>query len=270
MESAPLLSVIVPAYNEARSITRTVETIRAYLDTRSTPFEIIVSADGDDGTREAVAELARSDARISVIGSKQRGGKGRGIREGVARARGDVIGFCDADYKTPIEEIEKLLPYLRQGHDIAIASRGMADSQIEVYQPWYRRIGSKAFGVCMHLTIGLWGIHDTQCGFKFFRGEVAKDLFARQKIDGYMFDVEILYLARKAGYRIKEVGVRWRDDGDSRLQLVAGNWENMKEILSIRFRRYDQSRGVNTLHRGAVVNERALVPATEGPALVSK
>jgi hypothetical protein len=90
----------------------------------------------------------------------------------------------------------------------------------------------------MHLVIGLWAIRDTQCGFKFFRAEVAKDLFARQRIDGYMFDVEILHLAARSGYRLKEVGVRWRDDGDSRLDLIAGNWQNARDILRIRFTSY--------------------------------
>jgi len=90
----------------------------------------------------------------------------------------------------------------------------------------------------MHLTLGLWDIRDTQCGFKFFRGPVARDLFGRQRIDGYMFDIEILHLAERAGYRIKEVGVRWRDDADSRLDLVSGNWRNMIDILRIRFADY--------------------------------
>jgi dolichyl-phosphate beta-glucosyltransferase len=236
--SDPHLSVIVPAYNEAQRIESTVAAIRSYLDARGTTFEIIVAADGTDGTREKVAEMAKSDPRLSVLGSPQRSGKGRGIRLGVERARGEIIGFCDADYKTGIEEVEKLLPHLKQGYDIAIGSRAVAGARIEVPQPWYRRIGSKAFAVCMHTVIGLWSIHDTQCGFKFFRGEVAKDLFSRQRIDGYMFDVEILYLAGKSGYRIKEVGVNWRDDGDSRLDLVSGNWKNMKEILRIRFGRH--------------------------------
>ncbi len=156
----------------------------------------------------------------------------------MARAKGGVVGFVDADYKTPIEEMEKLLPWLERGADVVIGSRGMADSRVEVPQPFYRRIGSRGFGVFMHLTVGLWGIRDTQCGFKFFRGDVARDLFARQRIDGYMFDVEMLYLAGRSGYRVKEVGIRWHDDGDSRLELVAGNWRNLLDVLRIRFYRY--------------------------------
>jgi dolichyl-phosphate beta-glucosyltransferase len=235
MAVSPYLSIIVPAYNEAKSINRTLDAIQRHLDQRSYHYEIIVSADGDDGTRELVAERTANDPRVSVIGSAERGGKGRGIRNGVALARGQIVGFVDADYKTPIEELEKLLPWLDRGYDVVIGSRALADSQIEVPQPLYRQLGSRAFGIAMHLTIGLWSIHDTQCGFKFFRGDVARDLFGRQQIDGYMFDVEILHLAERSSYQIKEVGVRWHDDGDSRLDLVAGNWRNMLDILSIRF-----------------------------------
>jgi dolichyl-phosphate beta-glucosyltransferase len=235
--SAYGLSLIVPAYNEAKSIRRTLDLVRDYLDPQPFAYEIIVAADGDDGTRELVAELARRDGRLSVLGGVERGGKGRGIRQGVARARGQIIGFCDADYKTPIEELDKVLPWFCEGYDIVIGSRCLAESRIEVPQPLYRQLGSRAFALAMHTLLGLWHLHDTQCGFKFFRAAAARDLFGRQRIDGYMFDVEVLYLAEQSGYHIKEVGVRWRDDGDSRLQLVSGNWRNMLDILRIRFGR---------------------------------
>jgi dolichyl-phosphate beta-glucosyltransferase len=237
MGPEPYLSLILPAYNEVGRIARTLRAVQNYLDGRALAYEIIVAADGDDGTRELVGEMARHDTRLSVLGEPGRGGKGRGIRQGVARARGRVIGFADADDKTPVEEMEKLLPWLGQGYDLVIGSRARDDSQIEVRQPWFRRAGSRGFAVVMHLLLGMWDIRDTQCGFKFFQGAVARDLFSRQRIDGYMFDVEVLYLARRSGYRVKEVGVRWRDDGDSRLRLVAGNWQNLLDLLRIRLGR---------------------------------
>jgi dolichyl-phosphate beta-glucosyltransferase len=230
------LSLIIPAYNEAQRIRPTLEAVRAFLDARHERYELLVCADGTDGTRERARELG--DPRITVLGGERRGGKGRAIREGVARARGRVIAFMDADYKTPIEELPKLLVWLERGYDVVIGSRAEPDAVIEVRQPLYRRIGSQVFGLGMHLTLGLWDIIDTQCGFKVFGGPAARDLFARQRIDGYMFDVEVLYLARRSGYRIKQVGVRWRDDGDSRLDLVAGNWRNALDILRIRLARY--------------------------------
>jgi dolichyl-phosphate beta-glucosyltransferase len=236
MSAHPYLSLIVPAYNEAVRIRSTLADFQAYLDRQPFSYEILVSADGDDGTREIVSELARRDGRLSVLGSVERGGKGRGIRLAVAKARGQVIGFADADNKTPIADLDRLLPWLRE-YDLVIGSRGQLDSQVEKKQKWYRQYGSRAFWLVMQLVVGLPGIRDTQCGFKFFRGAVARDLFARQKIDGYMFDVEILYLAHRSHYRIKEVGVRWRDDGDSRLGLIKGNLRNAIDILRIRFDR---------------------------------
>jgi len=251
------LSVIVPAFNEVKSIGRTLDSIGEHLHALGHDYELIVAADGNDGTRELVSERARVDGRIVVIGSSERRGKGRGIREGVHLARGSVVGFVDADYKTPIEEIEKILPHLRAGFDVVIGSRGLADSKVEVPQRLYRRIGSRAFGLAMHSILGLWGIRDTQCGFKFFRGDVARDLFSRQRIDGYMFDVEILHLAQRAGYSIKEVGVRWHDDGDSRLDLVAGNWRNMVDIVRIRLGRnsIEETKSQVAPPSGAVVSE---------------
>jgi dolichyl-phosphate beta-glucosyltransferase len=194
---------------------------------------VIVAADGDDGTRELVSELAVANPRLSVLGQRARRGKGYGIRQAVRLARGDVLGFVDADNKTPITEFDKFEPYLHEGCDVVIGSRALRGAEIERRQPGYRRMGSAAFGLVMHAMIGLRSIADTQCGFKFFRREAARDLFARQRIDGYMFDVEVLYLATQAGYRLAQVPVRWHDDADSRLQLVRGNAKNMVDILRI-------------------------------------
>lgn len=231
--SGPDLSIIIPAYNEARTIVRTLAAVRDYLDRQGRSYEIIVSADGNDGTRERAREFAGADSRFAVLGSARRGGKGRGVREGVHAARGELIGFIDADYKTPIEEIEKVLPGLAEGYEIVIGSRGVGDSKIVRKQKLYRRIGSKVFALGMRMVTGLHGISDTQCGFKFFTRRAARDIFSRQTIDGYMFDVEILRLAQTLGYRVKEVGILWQDDGDSRLDLVAGNWRNAKDLLKI-------------------------------------
>ena len=235
MYTTPMLSLIIPAYNEARSIGRTLQAVRSYLDGKGYSHELLVVADGDDGTREVAAGLAAEDPRIRVLGTVERRGKGCAVRQGVLQARGEIIGFADADYKTPIEELERVLPWFERGYDLVIGSRSAAGSRIDVPQRWYRRLGSRLFGIGMHLVIGLWGVQDTQCGFKFFHRNVALSLFERQRIDGYMFDVEILYLAQVSRYRLKEVGVRWQDDGDSRLRLVAGNWRNFLDILRIRF-----------------------------------
>jgi dolichyl-phosphate beta-glucosyltransferase len=229
------VSVIVPAYNEVRQIAATIQELRGYFERCQQSFEIIVAADGTDGTREAASALVPSIPALKVIGHAERAGKGRGVREAMRLTRGRIVGFVDADQKTPIDEFDKFRPLFDDGADLVIGSRALRESVIEKAQPLHRRLGSQVFGLVMRAVVGLSRIPDTQCGFKFFRRDVALDLFTRQRIDGYMFDVEILYLAQQSGYRISQVAVRWRDDGDSRLQLVAGNIRNVADLFRIRF-----------------------------------
>ena len=230
------VSLILPAYNEAATIASTIRETAAYFRSCNLRYEIIVAADGDDGTRERALETASQGEPVRVIGNRERSGKGRGVREAMAMARGDIAGYADADNKVPIAEFDKLRPWLKQGYDVVIGSRAMRDSQIENPQPLYRRLGGKGFGLFMHAVVGLDGITDTQCGFKFFTRAAAREIFRRQQIDAYMFDVEILVLARRLGYRIQQVPIRWRDDGDSRLDLVSGNLRNVRDIFRIAWR----------------------------------
>jgi glycosyltransferase involved in cell wall biosynthesis len=235
MDRRPTVSLILPAFNERQRIGQTITEARHYFHRRGLSHEILVAADGTDGTREYVREMARSVPNLYVLGGPERRGKGHGIRQAVRVASGAIVGFSDADNKTPIDELDKVLPHLDAGADVVIGSRGLETSRIEKRQKFYRRVGSRAFRLLLQMILGLPGVRDTQCGFKFFPQHVAHDLFGRQVIDGYMFDVEILYLARRSGYRIVEVPVRWRDDGDSRLQLFSGNLRNLLDVLRIRF-----------------------------------
>jgi len=228
----------LPAYNERRGIGRTIAEAQEYFNSRALSHEIIVAADGNDGTREHVAELAAGRNDLKVLGSVERRGKGHGIRHAVQLARGRIIGFTDADNKTPITEFDKFRAALDGGCDLVIGSRGLRESRIEKKQKIYRQIGSRVFRWVLRAILSLPGIGDTQCGFKFFQQAVAKDLFHRQRIDGYMFDVEILYLAIQSGYRIEQIPIRWRDDGDSRLAVISGNLRNVFDVLKIRFTRY--------------------------------
>src|SRR5690348_11402956 len=232
MASQPDISLILPAYNEARVIPQTIGEAVRYFTGAGLRYEIIVTADGTDGTREAVHEMARSNPALRAIGEDRRRGKGRGIREAVALAAGAVIGYADADNKVPIEEYEKFRPWLAEGIEVVIGTR-RGGATIERQQPLYRRIGSRGFLWFMQTAVGLPGINDSQCGFKFFKGAAAKELFRRQKIDSYMADVEILAIARRLGYRIRQVPIRWRDDADSRLNLIAGNLRNVRDIFRI-------------------------------------
>lgn len=135
-------------------------------------------------------------------------------------ADGKVISFMDADYKTTINQIEKILPYFSQGYDVVIGSRALQGSMIKIAQPLHRRLGGKLMHIIVRGSVGLNNIQDTQCGFKFFSKKAALEIFRKQKIDRYMFDVEILCIAQKLGYKIKEVPIEWRNDPDSRLKLV--------------------------------------------------
>ena len=231
------LTLILPAYNERASIASTVAQAFAYFESRGIEGEIIVAADGADGTREAVGEMVAGNPNLRVIGHAERGGKGRAVREAVALARGRIVGYADADNKVPFEEYDKIQPCLDEGCQVVTGSRALAQSRIERRQPWFRRLGSKGFSIFMHTVVGLRGIHDTQCGFKFFHRDAALRLFALQRIDGYMFDVEILALALRCGYRIREVPIRWRDDADSRYHLLSGSIRNAIDIFRIRFQR---------------------------------
>jgi dolichyl-phosphate beta-glucosyltransferase len=232
MSSAPDISLILPAYNEARVIPATIDDAVRYFTSRNLSYEIIVAADGADGTREIVRRLARENPALQAIGQDARCGKGLGIRKAVAIATGAVIGYADADNKVPIEEFDKFRPELEKGAEAVIGTR-RGGASIEKAQPLYRRAGSLGFLWFMQTVVGLPGINDTQCGFKFFQGAAAKELFRRQKIDAYMFDVEILAIARRLGYRIQQVPIRWRDDADSRLNLVSGNLRNVRDIFRI-------------------------------------
>lgn len=230
----PYLTLILPAYNEAGAIAATIESTIGWFESQGYRWEIIVAADGTDGTREVVQSRFAGGGRVRVIGHPERRGKGRGVREAVALASGSIIGYADADNKVPIEEYAKLDVWFGRGFDVVIGSRAMEKSVILQSQPAYRRIGSKVFNRAMRAFTGLTDVADSQCGFKFFRHDAAKRIFAGQRIDGYMFDVEILVLARRAGYRMQQVPIRWRDDGDTRLQLLRGNLQNLRDLWRIR------------------------------------
>lgn len=230
----PYISLVFPAYNEAKNITAAVGDAQQYFSRKGFTYQIIVSADGNDGTREMAGELARSDPRITVIGSPERRGKGRGVRDGIALARGQIVGYCDADNKTPLNEIDKFLPHFAQGCQVVIGSRAMTGSLFDKERPLYRRLGSYGYRMCTHMITGLWGVTDTQCGLKLFTGEAAHKLFDLARIDGYSFDVEILFLARRAGYKIAQVPVLFHHDPDSRMDLIRGNLRSMMDLLRIR------------------------------------
>jgi dolichyl-phosphate beta-glucosyltransferase len=228
------LSVVIPAYNEASRIERTLERIVEYLNARGEPYEILVVSDGsDDGTEAIVQRFAERAPQVRLLAYQPNRGKGYAVRYGMLRARGERILFSDADLATPIEELEKLEPYLTQGYAIAIGSRPLRESQLVVRQPLYREMAGRAFNKLVQL-LAVRGIHDTQCGFKLFTREAAQAVFSRCRLDGFGFDFEALFYARQLGYAIAEVPIRWMHQEGSKVRLLRDGLRMLRDLIWLR------------------------------------
>ena len=235
------LSIIVPAYNEAERILPTLQRMVEYSKLQSYATEIIVVDDGSrDETRQVVSEFAAQNPIVRLEkyddenGAPLNRGKGFAVRWGMLRASGNYRLFSDADLSTPIEDIEKLWPLLKDGKcEIAIASRALPQSNLTVHQPWYREAMGRTFNKFVQLLI-VPGIQDTQCGFKLFEGECASRIFDACVIDGFGFDTEVLFLARKWQYRVLEVGVTWQHREQSRVNPLVAPIQMLREIVQVR------------------------------------
>jgi glycosyltransferase involved in cell wall biosynthesis len=220
----PSLSIVIPAYNEERRLPAALERIEAFCAARNFEFSEILVV--DDGSRDATAQLAReASARNPAIGllrNPGNRGKGYAVRHGMREARGEWVLFTDADLSAPIEEFDKLWAAVEQsGADGAIGSRALDRSLIGVHQPWLRELSGRVFNLHMRLVAGL-SYRDTQCGFKLFSARAAQALAARQRLERFGFDVEILYIARKLGLEVLEIPVRWDDVAGTKVSLWAG------------------------------------------------
>ena len=228
------LTIVIPAFDEQERIGSTLESMILFLDTQSLTYEILVVDDGSsDDTAQRVRDVAILRSQVKLLQNPGNRGKGFSVRHGVGQAQGAVVGFVDADDKTEIQALPIFLQELQEGYDCIIGDRTMPESQIALDRRSYRKWGSRLFKYLVRFAVGLADFPDTQCGFKFFRVEIARDLFARQRIDGYMFDVEILILAKRSGFRMKRQPVVWRDDPDSRFKPLSGTLRNMRELLRI-------------------------------------
>lgn len=233
-ERHPELSLVVPAYNEGHRIEASLRSMSCYLDNMRLDYEIVVVSDGStDDTAEVVRSLARDDPRIHLIDYPDNRGKGFAVRCGVLNTRGEYIVFTDADLSIPIEIVNEFLPALRDGFDIAIASRGHPES-IPVTPPSaQRQIMGKVFRWCVkHVLVS--GLSDTQCGGKAYRREIARSLFNRQRIDHFSFDAEVLFLAVRNGYRIKEVPVALNSVPTSSIRPMRDSLCMLRDLFRIR------------------------------------
>lgn len=238
-DEMPYLSIVIPAYNEARRLPQTLRSIRAYLAAQPFSSELLVV---DDGSSDATAAVAAAEPEVAVLRRDHRG-KGFAVRAGALAAQGSIVLLCDADLAVPIEEWPKMQRYLDDGFDLVIGSREGVGATREG-EPWYRHVMGRVFNLIIHL-VALRGINDTQCGFKALRREVAQDLFQRVRIYGdaapvvqgaavTAYDVELLFLARKRGYRIAEVPVRWQYGEETKVSPLRDSLRNLRDVLAVR------------------------------------
>lgn len=240
----PYLSVVIPAYNEERRLKRTLEGVLEYLSGRPYPYEVILVDDGStDGTAAIAAQWQQRHRELQLLEEEHRG-KGYAVRQGMLRARGEVVLFTDADLSVPMAELERLLPHLEEGYDVVIGSREGLGAR-RVGEPAYRHLMGRVFNFIIRL-VTVSGIQDTQCGFKLFRGEVVGPLFGALRLYGEgspvvqrpmvtAFDVEVLYLARRMGLRVREVPVEWHYGTHTKVDPLRDSLRNLQDVLRVRW-----------------------------------
>jgi dolichyl-phosphate beta-glucosyltransferase len=230
------LSVVVPCLNEETRLPGSLAAALTYLEATGREHELILVDDGSrDRTPELIREAESAHASVRGVFLRPNRGKGRAVAEGVAASAGRLVLVSDADFSAPIDELPRLEAAIDAGTDVAIGSRAKRGSR-EVDQPLHRRAMGKGFNLMVQATL-LPGIWDTQCGFKLFRGEVARDLLARLRTDGFAYDVEVLYSARRSGCVVSEIPVRWINSPTTRVQAVRHSREMLMDLLRIRLGR---------------------------------
>jgi dolichyl-phosphate beta-glucosyltransferase len=228
------LSVVIPAYNEALRLGPTLRRVVEYLRAEGRPFEVLVVDDGStDGTAEVAQKYTAEGVRL--LRQEVNRGKGAVVKAGVLASGGREVLLLDADLSTPIEEIEKLRPHLAES-PVVLGSRSVEGSDITEHQPFYREMMGRTFNLIIR-ALGVRGLRDTQCGFKLLSGDVARELFAELQIERFAYDVELVWLARKHGYEVVEVGVRWADSSSSKVNPVSDSLRMLWDVLAMRLRR---------------------------------
>lgn len=237
----PFLSIIIPAHNEANRLPPSLEKIDAFLAGQTFTSEVIVVENGSsDGTLRVAESFKAKMPTLKVIHEDRRG-KGLAVKRGMLEATGEYRFFCDADLSMPIEQVIRFLPPQLEPSEVVIGSREVAGSR-RIDEPGYRHLIGRVFNTMVRWMV-LPGLQDTQCGFKCFRGEIAEKVFPRQTLTGMSFDAEVLFIARKLGYRITEVPIDWTFNADSRVRLVQDSLRMAFDLLEIRLKsargRYD-------------------------------
>lgn len=233
----PPFSLVIPAFNEAHRIGDTLATVLAYLRNESPQSELIVVDDGSTDRTSAITRQAFTTAGeidTQLIQHSPNRGKGAAVRDGMLAAKHSIALFSDADLSTPIEETPKLIEPIANGEvEIAFGSRALNRKLIGNRQPWRREQGGRVFNLLVRLATGL-PFWDTQCGFKAFRLDVCRPIFQQSRVDGFGFDVELLFLAQNAGLRMREIPVRWNHHEGSKVHFLHDSIAMLREVISLR------------------------------------
>ncbi len=231
----PFLSVIIPVYNEAQRLPLTLVDVDRRLSRAEYSSEILVVNDGStDATVAVVERFKHLTPYLRLIELKENLGKGYAVRQGMLAARGNFRLFMDADNATSVDQFDKMLPFLKEGYDVVIGSRTAKGARLEPPQPFWKQLLGKAGNLAIQ-ALAVPGIWDTQCGFKAFSEAAAVKIFGLMRVDGWGFDVEALVLAKRLGFKIKEVPVRWVNDARSTVGLKA-YFSTLADVLHIRLR----------------------------------
>ena len=230
----PFLSVVIPAFNEETRISETLFRVIEYLTAQNYQWEIVVADDGSqDHTAQLVGRVIVEHPNVRILRLPHRG-KGWAVKNGMLAAQGEYRLLCDADLSVPIEQLERLLPPNGPGSDVVLGSRE-APGAIRIGEPFHRHLMGRFFNLLVNL-FAVTGLADTQCGFKCFRAEAAQDLFRRQTMDGFAFDIELLYLARRRRMTISEVGVDWYYQPQSKVRPIRDSFAMTLDLLKVRWR----------------------------------
>jgi dolichyl-phosphate beta-glucosyltransferase len=236
LDQEPVISVVVPAYNEENRMSSVLEENLKFLRSRGEAFEIIVVNDGSvDGTAKLVESLLPDNPELKLINHDGNQGKGIAVRTGMREAKGQYRLFADADGSTSIQEMDRLLKELKEGAQVAIGSRALASTETSISTKWYRKLPGRMFAFCVNRFL-IKGIKDTQCGFKMFTAEAADFIFKHQEQPGWSVDLELLHLANKAGMSVKEVPVNWKHMPGSKINVIRDGLKMVADIFAIRWR----------------------------------
>lgn len=224
MENKPYLSVIIPAYKEGERIGRNLLEIEKYLGQKNFDYEVLVIVDGSpDNTAEVARNYSSQIKNLKVINNQENHGKGYVVRQGLLEAKGKIRLFMDADGSTSISHLDKFLPEFENGNEVVIGSRDIEGAFIQIHQPKQREIMGNMGNWLIRVILGLWKYPDTQCGFKMLNEKAADEIASRMVVDRFGFDFELIVLAKKLGFKIKQLPVRWLNEEGSTVGLTGPN-----------------------------------------------